>query len=86
MIDKDLFPIIVGRAIRRERKRQGYKFTIFCYENDVPTTTLYMLEKGNSNTRVANVYHVAELLGLSFKEFGELVDKELEIYKSESKL
>jgi len=83
MIDKELIPEIVGRALRRERKRQGLKFTIFCYENDFPTTTLYMLENGNSNSRTANVLHAAELLGLSFKEFGELLDKEAEIFNSE---
>lgn len=68
---------IVGRVIRAERKRRGFKFTLFCYEHGIPTTTLYMLEQGNRKIRVDNLFNVVNALGLSFAEFGALIDKEL---------
>lgn len=86
MTDKEILQKAIAQALRKERKRQGLKFTIFSYENDIPTTTLYMLENGNSNTRAVNMFHVAEALGLSCKDFGELIDKEIAILKSEQNL
>ncbi len=67
----------IGQVIRTVRIRKGFKFTLFCYEHGIPTTTLYMLEQGSSNTRAANLYYVVQALGLSFAEFGALVDKQL---------
>jgi len=67
----------IGRVISRERKRRKLKFTIFCYENDIPKTTLYMLEKSLSKSYITNVFRVISAMGLSFEEFGALVDKEL---------
>lgn len=67
----------IGRVIRAVRLRKGLKFTLFCYEHGIPTTTLYMLEQGSSNTRAANLFNVVQALGLSFAEFGALVDQEL---------
>ena len=40
---------IIGQIIKRERIKRNLKFTIFCYENDIPKTNLYMLENGKNN-------------------------------------
>ncbi len=80
---EEILQMAIGRAIRNERKRRGIKFTIFCYEHEFPTTTLYMLETGNSKTSAVNVFKIAEELGLTFQEFGALVDEEFAILKKE---
>lgn len=80
---EEILQMAIGRALRNERRRRGIKFTIFCYEHDFPTTTLYMLETGNSKTSAVSTFRIAELLGLSFQEFGALVDKEVTALKKE---
>lgn len=86
MDSEDILQIAIGRAIRKERIRRGIKFTIFCYEHGFPTTTLYMLEKGNSKSSAVFVFKVVEDLGLTFQEFGVLVDKEVAGLKKELSL
>ena len=59
----------IGQVIYKERKRRNLKFTIFCYENDISKTTLYMIEQGKNR--------IVQALGLSFEEFGRLLKEEL---------
>ena len=44
----------IGQVIYKERKRRNLKFTIFCYENDISKTTLYMIEQGKNRTYSTN--------------------------------
>ncbi|MBR2430562.1 hypothetical protein IKB17_03750 [bacterium] len=76
----------IGRVINKTRKQKGFKFTIFCYENDISKTTLHMIEKGKNKSYVTSLFEVIKALGLSFTEFGALLDKELppEYWNNES--
>lgn len=67
----------VGKVIRTRRKELGQKLTIFCYENDIPTTTLTSLEKAKTEACFYNIYKIAKALNLSFEEFAKLLEKEL---------
>lgn len=67
----------IGRVIHKIRKQKNLRFTIFCYENDISKTTLYMIEKGKNKAYVTSLFEIIKALGLSFKDFGELLDKEL---------
>ena len=63
----------IGQVIYKERKRRNLKFTIFCYENDISKTTLYMIEQGKNRTYSTNLFRIVQALGLSFEEFGRLL-------------
>ena len=67
----------IGRVIKKVRKQKNFKFTIFCYENDISKTTLYMIEKGKNKPYVTNLCEIIESLGISYEKFGALLDKEL---------
>ena len=67
----------IGRVIQKVRKQKNFKFTIFCYENDISKTTLYMIEKGKNKPYVTSLCEIIESLGISYEEFGALLDKEL---------
>ena len=67
----------IGQVIYNERKRRNLKFTIFCYENDISKTTLYMIEQGKNRTYSTNLFRIVQALGLSFEEFGRLLKEEL---------
>ena len=67
----------IGQVIYKERKRRNLKFTIFCYENDISKTTLYMIEQGKNRTYSTNLFSIVQALGLSFEEFGRLLKEEL---------
>ena len=78
MQDRDkILQEAIGRVIYKIRKQKNLKFTIFCYENDISKTTLYMIEKGKNKPYVTNLFEIIKALGLSFEEFGTLLDKEL---------
>lgn len=67
----------IGQVLYKVRKSKKLKFTIFCYENDIPKTTLYMIEKGKNKAYATSLCKIISALGLSFEEFGILLDKEL---------
>ena len=67
----------IGQLVRDERMKRKLKFTIFCYENDIPKTSLYMLEKGHSNSRLGTFLKVVKSMNMSFEEFGKMLDKAL---------
>ncbi|MBE7708165.1 MAG: helix-turn-helix transcriptional regulator [Cyanobacteria bacterium SIG27] len=68
---------IVSKILREERKKKNLKFTIFCYENDIATSVLNTIEKGDTKTYFSNIARVVKALGLSFEEFGKMLDEEL---------
>ena len=68
---------IVSKILRKERKKKNLKFTIFCYENDIATSVLNTIEKGDTKTYFSNIARVVKALGLSFEEFGKMLDEEL---------
>lgn len=67
----------IGRTVEKIRKQKNLKFTIFCYENDISKTTLYMIEKGKNKPYVTSLCEIIKALGVSFEDFGALLDKEL---------
>lgn len=78
MQDKDkILQEAIGRVVKKVRKQKKLKFTIFCYENDIAKTTLYMIENGKNKPYITTLYEIIRHLGISNKEFGELLDKEL---------
>lgn len=69
--------IAIGKVLRKVRTEKNIKFTIFCYENDIAKSTLNNIENGNVQTYFSKIAQVVRALGLSFEEFGKLLDKEL---------
>lgn len=67
----------VANVLQRERKKKNLKFTIFCYENDIATSLLNTIENGETKTYFSNIARVVKALGLTFEEFGKLLDEEL---------
>ena len=78
MQDEDLkFYKTVGKILKEQRKKRGLKFTIFCYENDIAKSSLNLIEKGSSQAYFSKIAKVVKSLGLSFEEFGKILDEEL---------
>lgn len=67
----------VAKVIKRQRKLLGKPFTIFYYENDIPTTTLGCIENARRKVHLFVILKAAEALGLSCIEFFKPVQKEL---------
>ena len=67
----------IGKILREYRQSKNIKFTIFCYENDIATSTLNNIENGTVQTYFSKIAKVITALGLSFEEFGKLLDIEL---------
>ena len=66
-----------SRIISDVRKLKGIKYTEFCYENDIPMSTYDDIINAKRQTSFYNIAKVIRALGLSFEEFGRLLDKEL---------
>ncbi len=67
----------IGKVIKTRRKELGLRFTIFCYENDISTTTLGCIENARRKVHLSSIFQVIEALNLSYSEFIELLEKEL---------
>ena len=67
----------IGKVIKKVRKEKELKFTIFCYENDISKTTLHMVENGKNKPIITSLAKIIEALGISYSDFGRLLDQEL---------
>lgn len=67
----------IGKVLSNKRKEIGVKYTDFCYENDIPMSTYDVIIKGDAQSSYFNIAKVVKALGLTFEEFGALLDKEL---------
>ena len=67
----------IGQIIRKLRTDKGIKFTIFCYENDIPKSTLYDIEHGIIKAQFSSIYKILNALGVDFLQFAKLLEKAL---------
>lgn len=67
----------IGKVIKSLRVAKGHKFTIFCYENDIPKSTLYDIENGKIKAQFSSVYKIVKTIGVDFPVFVSLLEKEL---------
>ena len=67
----------IGQLITRIREEKGVKYTDFCYGNDIPMSTYDMIVSGTTQATFFNITKIIKALGLTFEEFGALLDKEL---------
>ncbi len=67
----------VSKVIYETRKNKGIKYSDLCYENDIATSTYDDIINAKTKATFYNIAKVTRALGLSFEEFGRLLDKEL---------
>ena len=67
----------IAKIIKKERKKKWYKYTLFCYENDIPTTTYDNIINVKSQATFFNIAKIIKALGFTFEDFGKILDKEL---------
>ena len=68
-------PLLVRKTVVTQEK--GIKYTDFCYENEIPMSTYDDIVKGRTNASFYNIFRVISALGLSFEEFGKMLDSKL---------
>ena len=67
----------IGKILYEKRKELGIKYTDFCYENDIPTSTYDAIISGTSQASFYNIAKVVKALNMNFEDFGKLLDKNL---------
>lgn len=67
----------ISKVIVDQKEKKGIKYTEFCYENEIPMTTYDYVINAKTKASYYNIAKIARGLGLSFEEFGRLLDKEL---------
>ena len=67
----------ISIIIHNTRKDKGIRYTDFCYENDIPMSTYDAIINAAYQSSYYNIAKVVKALGLSFEEFGKMLDKEL---------
>ena len=78
----------VGEAIKSIRKEKTKKSCLlFAYENDIPKTTLWRIEKGLNEAQLVTLKKIAEGFGWSlselFKHIEEKLPNDLKIFEDE---
>lgn len=67
----------IASVINSVRDRSELNYTDFCYVNDIPMSTYDYILLAKTNASFYNVAKIVKALGLTFEEFGALLDKEL---------
>ena len=75
--DAKLLHSAISKIIKNERAKIGVSYTDFCLGNDIPSSTYDAIIKAENHVYCFNVAKVIKALGLSFEEFGKMLDEEL---------
>ena len=67
----------ISNVIHKVRTDKNIKYTDFCYENDIPTSTYDDIINAKNKATFVNIAKITKALGLTFEEFGKLLDEEL---------
>ena len=67
----------VSEIVNELRNSQDKEYLKFCDENSIATSTYDNVINGVTNVTFYNLSKFIKGLGISFKEFGELLDKRL---------
>lgn len=67
----------ISKVVHRVRTDKNIKYTDFCYENDIPMSTYDAIINASAQSSFYNIGKIVKALGLSYEEFGKLLDKEL---------
>jgi hypothetical protein len=67
----------ISKIIHNTRTAKGIKYTDFCYENDIPMSSYDVIINASAQSSCFNIAKVVKALGLSFEEFGKMLDEEL---------
>lgn len=66
-----------AKLIHDLREEKGITYLNYCYENDIATTTYDNFMNGKTETSFYNIAKIINGVGLSFGQFGDLLDKNL---------
>ena len=67
----------ISRVVHKARTDKKIKYTDFCYENDIPMSTYDAIINATTQSSFYNIGKLVKALGLTYKEFGEMLDNEL---------
>lgn len=67
----------IGKIIKSLRQKSSKKYVLICDENGIADSTLDAVEKGLRSPKLYTVSRIIKALGLSYKEFGEILDSKL---------
>lgn len=75
--DSEILYKAISRVITKARESKGIKYTDFCYGNDIPMSTYDAIINASVQSSYYNISKIVKALGLTYEEFGKLLDKEL---------
>ena len=64
-------------VIKKVKKEKGIKYTDFCYENEIPMSTYDDIMNAKTKASFYNIAKIVKALGLTFEDFGRLMDEKL---------
>lgn len=67
----------ISKVIRKVKDEKGIKYTELCYENEIPMSTYDDIINAKTKASYYTISKIIKGLGLTFEEFGKLLDKEL---------
>ena len=67
----------VSVVLCKIKNKKGIKYTSLSYENDNPTSTYDDIINAKNKATFVNIAKITKALGLTFEEFGKLLDEEL---------
>ncbi len=67
----------ISKTISLIREDKGVRYTDLCFGYDIPTSTFDDIMSAKRLSSFYSIAKVIKALGLSFEEFGALLDKEL---------
>lgn len=67
----------ISNVLCKVKNEKSIKYTNLCYENDIPPSTFDDIINAKNKSSFINIAKVTKALGLTFEDFGKLLDEEL---------
>ena len=68
---------VLGDLVTEIRIDKGIKYLDFCDGNSIATSTYDNIVNGKTKVTFHNVYKIVKAFGLTFEQFGKLLDEHL---------
>ena len=73
--DAKILHEVISKTIKTVQKNKNMKYLELCYGSDIPTSTFDDIIRANRMSTFFNIAKVVKALGLSFAEFGAMLDE-----------
>jgi len=74
---KETLKALIGVKIKQNRQTHGKSLTHFCYEYQIPNSSMNYIERGIQDPSITTLWRILEAQNIKMSEFFKAIENEL---------